>query len=270
MKQLENIGRRQALRLFGTAAALCPICLSGAAGEAAKGAAPAHGAGGPVHWDYSGEGGPEHWGEIAPENRVCGLGTEQTPIDLKSALRAELPPVTPDFREMPLKILNNGHTIQVNCAPGSSTVIAGQRYELLQFHFHHPSEHLLEGERQSLELHFVHKSAAGALAVLGVFIRRGMTNSALAPIFDAMPASEGPEKSLGTTIRPAGLLPMDRRYFRYQGSLTTPPCFEGLTWTVFKQPIEASDAQIRQFAALFSNNARPVLPLHGRYLLESS
>lgn len=269
-------GRRRVLRALGAAgfAAACPICLSTIAGAAekkaeAKGAA--HGAEHP-HWGYDGDGTPEKWGSLEPNFKVCDLGLEQTPIDLKGAIRADVGGLQPSFGEMRLRVINNGHTIQVNCDAGSHTAIRGQRYDLLQFHFHHPSEHLLAGKAFDLECHFVHRSAAGELAVLGVFLQPGAASAALQPIWDAMPDKEGPERVGGATIRPAALLPPAnaRGYFRYHGSLTTPPCSEGVLWTVFKQPLEASAEQIRRFAALFPVNARPVQPLHRRFLIESA
>jgi carbonic anhydrase len=166
-----------------------------------------------------------------------------------------------------MKILNNGHTIQVNVAPGSTAIVNGQRYDLLQFHFHHPSEHLLSGKAQDLEVHFVHKAASGALAVIGVFITPGAANATLQAVFDAMPAKEGPEVATSATIDPDQLL-SSGPYYRYMGSLTTPPCSEGLTWSVFEKPITASKDQILAFAKLFANNARPVQPLNNRFLLE--
>lgn len=258
-----EISRRHALRQFGLGALACPICA--ALGAKAVSAEAGHAA----HWGYDGEGGPEQWGQLQPDFKVCELGVEQSPTDLIGAVRAEVGGVSPLFQPTPLKILNNGHTVQVNCAPGSRTLIGGETFDLLQFHFHHPSEHLLAGKGFDLELHFVHKSAAGQLAVLGVFIRPGAENAALAPVWAAMPAEPAEEQAVGATVRPADLLPAERGFFRYQGSLTTPPCSEGVLWTVFKQPIEASDAQIRQFAALFPGNARPAQPIHRRFLLEA-
>ncbi len=258
-----HLGRRQALRtLAGAVLIACPVCQ--ALAEEKK--ADAHGG---AHWTYEGEGGPEAWGDLSADFRACSLGLEQTPIDLKATIQAQTGLVEPSFQPMPLTILNNGHTIQVNCAPGSRSVISGQAFDLLQFHFHHPSEHLLSGRNFDLELHFVHKSAQGQLAVLGVFIRPGLENAALAPIWAAMPREAGEPQQVGATIDPAALLPADRKYFRYKGSLTTPPCSEGVLWTVFKDPIEASSDQIRKFAELFPVNARPVQPLNSRFLLES-
>ncbi len=264
-----SLARRTALRLFAIA---CPACAVQAATPSASAphATP--------HWGYAGAEGPEHWGSMAPDYRVCSLGQQQTPVDLVEAVRAApagspagpLGAVSPEWREIGGRILNNGHTIQVNCDPGNATHIAGARYDLLQFHFHHPAEHLLEGTRHDLECHFVHRAASGALAVLGVFIRPGAANAELEKVFRAMPAAAGPERPLGASLVPAALLPGQRGYFRYHGSLTTPPCSEGVTWTMYRTPIEASAEQIRRFAVLFANNARPVQPLHRRFLIETN
>ena len=171
---------------------------------------------------------------------------------------------------MKLRIVNNGHTIQVNAAPGSSCVIGGTSYELQQFHFHHPSEHLLSGKPFDLECHLVHRSAAGDFAVIGVFIKAGENNAALEPIWRAMPRQAGPEQDAGRMIDASTLLPSDRSLFRYMGSLTTPPCTQGIVWTLLRQPIEASPEQIRQFAALYAANARPAQGRNRRFLLQSS
>ncbi|MBY0430110.1 MAG: carbonic anhydrase family protein, partial [Rhodospirillales bacterium] len=143
-------------------------------------------------------------------------------------------------------------------------------YKLVQFHFHHPSEHLLSGKRFKMEAHFVHKAEDGRLAVLGVFIRPGAENAAYAPIFANMPEHEGPEKLIeGVKVNPADMLPAGRGYFRYMGSLTTPPCSEGILWSVFKDSLEASPAQIEKFAKLFPMNARPPQELNRRFLLDT-
>lgn len=170
----------------------------------------AEGAGHSVHWDYTGEGAPANWGGLEPRFRVCELGVEQSPIDLKGATRAELGQVRPYFKPMRMRVLNNGHTVQVNAEPGSYSEIAGSRYELLQFHFHHPSEHTLNGETFPLEVHFVHRGEQGQLAVLGVFFRQGASNVELAKVFDSMPADETPERDTGVTLDPERLLPPSR------------------------------------------------------------
>ena len=257
-------------RLFSlTAAALCPLCAVAKAEETAHPVAQ-HGTGAPAHWGYEGEAAPGKWGELSADFKSCSLGTEQTPIDLRSAIKAQAGPVGIAYQKVPLSILNNGHTIQVNTPPGNKLEINGTSFELVQFHFHHPSEHLLSGKPFDMELHFVHKAASGALAVVGVFIEPGAPNPGLAPIWAAMPAKESPATQVtGVTVDPSALLPQNRGYFRYMGSLTTPPCSEGLLWTVFRSPVQASPEQIRQFAGLFPLNARPVQSINRRFLLES-
>lgn len=225
---------------------------------------------GTAHWSYEGNSGPVHWGDLQPDFKMCQLGLEQTPIDLAENMKGQSAAPQFLYRTLPLRIVNNGHTIQVNAEPGSSCMIAGTKYDLLQFHFHHPSEHLVAGKSFDLECHFVHRSAAGELAVVGVFIRPGARNSALASVFDAMPDKVGPEKTALGAVDPMALFPKSGGYFRYMGSLTTPPCSEGLTWTVFKEPIEASGEQIQQFAGLFKNNARPVQRRNRRFVVDSN
>ncbi len=257
--------RREFIRLSALG---CACCLAVAKLEAAERAA--HGGKDAAHWSYSGDTGPQRWGELQPDFKVCALGTEQTPIDLSGAMSGDTGTVGLEYKSLPIRVVNNGHTIQVNADPGSSCVIGGTKYDLLQFHFHHPSEHLLSGKAFDLECHFVHRSSAGAFAVLGVFIRSGARNPALAPLFDAMPKTAGPEIKTPGSIDPAALIPKSGGFFRYIGSLTTPPCSEGLAWTVFKQPIEASTDQIRQLAQLFPNNARPLQGLNRRFLIETN
>lgn len=249
-----RIDRRRLLRgaLFAAAVA-CPVCRSAAADE----------------WGYGGTIGPKNWGKLKPDYRLCSTGTMQTPIDLRNPLAGAADSIKRDYKAMPLKIVNNGHTIQVNAAPGSTCTVDGERFELLQFHFHHPSEHLLAGKAKQLECHFVHRNAAGQLAVLGVFMEPGARSlAALEPIWAAAPSSAGPERDLpNVTITPEQLFPANTRHFRYQGSLTTPPCSEGVTWVVYATPVEVSRAQTTGFAKLFANNARPVQPLNRRSLL---
>jgi len=266
-----SMERRGFLRMAAFGCAYCLAAGRAVAAEAAHGAAaPGAAAHAAPHWSYEGQGGPAHWGELQPDFKVCQLGLEQTPIDLASGLKGDAAAVALDYKPLALRIVNNGHTIQVNADAGSSCTIAGAKYDLLQFHFHHPSEHLLSGKPFDLECHFVHKSSGGDLAVVGVFIKPGAKNAALQAIFDAMPRREGPETRASGSVDPSALLPKSSSYFRYMGSLTTPPCSEGLTWTVFKEPVEASTEQIRQFAQLFPNNARPVQSRNRRFLIETN
>lgn len=252
-----------------TACTCCFVGLPGARG--AEKSTGQHGAAPHPHWGYKGEGAPEHWGELSADFRSCKLGMEQTPIDLDGGVKAQFDkPFALEYAPVAGRIANNGHTIQVNMEKGCSCSIEGASYSLAQFHFHHPSEHLLSGKASEMEIHFVHKSQGGDLAVIGIFVREGAANDLLAPIFDHMPAKEGGEKPLATPFDPAGLFPKEHAYYRYMGSLTTPPCSEGLTWTVFNEPIEASKEQILKFAALFPNNARPVQKRNHRFLLQGS
>ncbi len=221
-------------------------------------------------WGYTGEGAPENWGRLSPEYKVCQVGSQQSPIDLKHAIDADLSSLKIRYKDLPLKILNNGYTIQVNAAPGNRLILDGTPFELLQFHFHYPSEHTVKGNVYPLDVHFVHQSATGALAVLGIFLKKGRENAALKPVWEAMPASKQPEAQIaGTTVDIAALLPADRSTYRYFGSLTTPPCAEVVRWVVFEEPIEVSKAQIEQFKHIFPLNARPVQPLNRRFLLMS-
>jgi carbonic anhydrase len=267
-----TLARRSLLRL----AAACPLCAATAAltttaaTTARADSMPPHGAHDAPHWGYEGATGPARWSELSADFRTCALGQDQTPVDLHAGIMARPGSVSFNYQAMPLKVTNNGHTIQVNVPSGNRMMLGADDYQLLQFHFHHPSEHLLEGKGFDLECHFVHRTGNGALAVVGVFIRPGAENAALAPIWQAMPDKESPEIAVpGITVDTAALLPKDRFYYRYMGSLTTPPCTEGITWTVFRAPVEASPEQIRRFAALFPDNARPVQPLHRRFLLEA-
>ena len=251
----------------------CTCCFAGLPGAFAAEPSPGSkkpAAGHGPHWSYNGAEGPEHWGELSADFRSCQLGVEQTPIDLNGGVKAQFDkPFQLDYKAVAGQIVNNGHTIQINTEKGCSCSIEGTAYELAQFHFHHPSEHLLSGKALQMEAHFVHKSQSGAIAVIGVFIREGAPNALLAPVFDGMPKKEGDTHALAA-LDPAGLFANARGYYRYMGSLTTPPCSEGLTWTVFKDPVEASKEQIGKFAALFPNNARPVQKRNHRFLLDSS
>lgn len=251
--------RRSALRFaFGAAAALCPLCTAGGARAA-----------GELHWSYDGHEGPDAWAKLSPEWRACTESIEESPIDLRDPIKAELGLLSFAYKRMPVRVINNGHTIQVNCLAGSQAQIGRDTYDLVQYHFHHPSEHILAGQRFELELHFVHRDKAGHLAVVGVFIHAGAANATLQSLWSVLPAKAGPEKWTSVSFNPDRLLPANSSYYRYYGSLTTPPCTDGVLWTVFKEPIEASEAQIRQFAQLYPNNARPVQPLHHRFLLST-
>lgn len=225
------------------------------------------------HWSYAGEHGPDHWAAVDPaDNAACASGKEQSPIAISAGDPLFPEALQVDYKPSPETIVNNGHTIQDNYAPGSSVTVDGQSYALAQFHFHAPSEHVIDGKPAAMELHLVHKNAAGGLAVVGVMIEEGAENSALAAVIDHMPKTAGePEAVANTTVDAAALLPADRSYWRYAGSLTTPPCSEGVKWHVMKTAIQASAAQIAAFKALFpEGNSRPLQAMNARSFLTTA
>ncbi|HKI00569.1 MAG TPA: carbonic anhydrase family protein [Thermoanaerobaculia bacterium] len=219
-------------------------------------------------FSYEGATGPEHWAEIcAPSNYVCVAGARQSPIDLPAAPSGDLSKLVFDYRPTPLKVENNGHTIEVKVASESYLRIGQERYRLVQFHFHTPSEHKLHGQEFPMELHFVHRNALGELAVVGVFLREGAAHPLIQEIWDH--AAGGAELSAAHAgqIDPEELLPQNRSYYRYAGSLTTPPCTEGVRWHVLDEPVDLSAAQVDEFRAIFPANARPLQLLNGRPVL---
>jgi len=217
-------------------------------------------------WSYEGDTGAEHWGKLKSAYGACSAGIQQSPIDLTTTFNAEMIAPVTDWNSFAPTVVNNGHTIQVNVPAGSSMILEGKSFKLLQFHFHHGSEHTVDGKQYPLEVHFVHQSADGGLAVLGVFFEEGADNPTLAKIWNDAPAIAGEIKS-EAVIDSAALLPADQSRFRYEGSLTTPPCSEVVNWVVFKQPLEASTAQIEAFAKIFESNFRPVQPINRRFIL---
>jgi carbonic anhydrase len=236
---------------------LCPLCAP--SGFATEGA----------HWSYEGETGPDHWGALGADNAACSAGSQQSPLDIRGAVKADIPAIALDWKKSKGEVVNNGHTIQVNMPAGNRLSRGGKSYEMLQFHFHAPSEHLVHGKAFPMEVHFVHKDAAsGALGVLGVFIAPGSANDAFASLAAAFPAEEGAKAPL--EIDPNALLPKGLAYWAYEGSLTTPPCSEIVDWVVAKQPIEVAAADIARFTGLYAHNARPALQANRRYILSSS
>jgi carbonic anhydrase len=257
--------RRKALKLFAFTSA------SAAFGLGASSLKSAMASNAVRSWGYIGEGAPEHWSELSSTYTTCRTGSQQSPIDLNNATSANLKTIEINYKSIPLSILNTGRTIQVNVASGNSINLDGEKFELLQFHFHHPSEHTVEGKPYPMELHFVHANAKGELAVLGILLKEGMENAALMPVWKAMPDRKMDAKNIpGAQVDIAKLLPSDRKIFRYFGSLTTPPCSETVKWVVFQEPIEMSAMQIAQFKKIFPLNARPIQPLERRFLLRSN
>jgi carbonic anhydrase len=221
----------------------------------------------PPEWGYKGADGPSHWGGLALDYPYleCRFGKLQSPIDIGLAKTAALPPIEFNYGPAPLRIINTGHSIQVNLPPGSFISVGGKRYELVQFHFHHPSETKLAGARLPLEMHLVHKDADGKLAVVAVLFATGKDNPLLDELFHYMPLEKGKEMSPdGVTVSVAGLLPDNRAYYTFPGSLTTPPCTEDVTWFVMRTPVWLSEHDVARFAQAYHFNARPTQPVNGR------
>jgi len=230
-------------------------------------------AGHAVGWSYEGAGAPALWGDLEADYAMCKDGTSQSPIDIdvSTVTRTDLSEISFDYRASPLTIVNNGHTIQVNYAPGSSITVADKRYDLLQYHFHAPSEHTIDGNAYDMVVHLVHQAEDGQLGVVGVMFAAGESNETIATLWEHMPAqADQTVDATAVTIDAADLLPSDLAYFNYSGSLTTPPCSEDVNWMVLATPVTVSAAQVAQFTDLFPLSARPVQPLNGRTVLSSN
>jgi carbonic anhydrase len=224
-------------------------------------------------WSYDGADGPEHWAALDPAYAACN-GREQSPIDIRGAQKASLPPLRFEYERGPLEyLINNGKTVRVNYhgADNDNFLLVGdQRYQLTQFHFHRPSEEYVNGKQHDMVAHLMHQTSDGKVAGVAVLLKTGAANSLVEQLWEHMPLKEGPEHEIpGVQINPAALLPENLSYYSYRGSLTAPPCTEGVTWFVLKTPVTVSSAQINAFAALYPHDVRPLQPLHGRIIQES-
>jgi carbonic anhydrase len=223
------------------------------------------------HWDYErGATGPDAWGQLDPSFGLCQQGGSQSPVDLKGALRVpSLTGLKLEYASSRVKVTHNGHTLQVNVDTGSALTIDGKRFDLVQFHFHTPSEHTVDGKSYPMELHLVHQAADKNLAVIGVILVEGAPNTALGRFWERLPKQPS-EVDTGQSIELKDLLPRSTDdYFTYAGSLTTPPCTESVRWIVLQQPVSISKSQVERFRAVFPNNARPVMPIGARSILTS-
>jgi len=238
-----------------------------AAGTAAL-ASPAGGAG--THWGYQGPAGPQTWGGLKPEFSLCGNGQRQSPIDIRGGLAVDLEPVAFHYQASRFGVIDNGHTVQANVAPGNFIELGGKRYELVQFHFHRPSEERIDGRQFEMSVHLTHKDEQGRLAVVAVLMDKGQQpQPAVQKVWNNLPLEKGEENAARVALDIAELLPTDRRYFTYMGSMTTPPCSEGVQWVVMRQPVVMTAEQIELFARIYPMNARPVQAASGRRILQS-
>ena len=226
-------------------------------------------AGHAAHWGYQGPGGPDRWGELGPEFAACARGTRQSPIDIRDGIKVQLDPVQFDYHASGFRVVDNGHTVQVDVGPGSAIDVLGRRYELLQFHFHRPSEERIEGRQFAMVAHLVHKSADGRLAVVAVLLEHGRAHPVVQAVWNNLPLDKGEDVPARMSLDLGKLLPEDRSYFTYMGSLTTPPCSEGVLWMVLRQPVAVSPEQDSIFARLYPMNARPIQPASGRLIKQS-
>lgn len=221
-------------------------------------------------WDYGEARGPSQWGNLKPEFATCKNGRRQSPIDIRNPQKADLPPIQFDYKPSPLHIINNGHTVMINYNSGSFISVGGKKYALKQFHFHIPSEEKINGKSYEMVVHLVHANPEGRLAVVAVLLQQGEDNPLVRQLWSYLPTEEGKEEFLNSVqIDVAGLLPADLGYYTFAGSLTTPPCSENVTWFVLKHPMTVSNTEIKQFAKMYQNNARPAQPLYDRIVQES-
>ncbi len=223
---------------------------------------------GTTHWTYSGEEGPENWAKLAPEFGACA-GKNQSPINLTNFIEANLKPIKFSYQVGGNEILNNGHTVQVNYAAGSSISVDDIQFDLKQFHFHAPSENHINGKSYTMEAHLVHADKDGNLVVVALMFKEGVENKVLAKIWPSIPKNAGEKNALPSPFAVAQLLPSNRDYYRFNGSLTTPPCTEGVRWLVIKQPVSASKEQVEAFShVMHHSNNRPVQAVNARPVLQ--
>jgi carbonic anhydrase len=225
-----------------------------------------------TQWTYEGA---AHWSDLDPDYAACNAGREQSPVDIQTTEKAELPALRFEYKNAPLKyLINNGHTIRVNYhdAPGSGNflIVGEKRYQLTQFHFHRPSEEYIHGKSYDMVVHFMHEASDGKVAGVAVVLKAGKSNFTIQQLWEHMPKTEGKEEDVaGVELNPAGLVPHDTAYYTYMGSLTAPPCTEGVTWFVLKTPVDISAEEISAFAKLYPHDVRPPQPLNGRVVKES-
>ena len=222
-----------------------------------------------THWTYEGKHGSEHWGELSSKFTTCKSGVNQSPIDITGAIESKLPKLSIDYQASSVELINNGHTVQANISGENTFSNDAGKFELKQFHFHAPSENTIAGKSFPLETHFVHADENGRLAVIGVMFEEGKENKTLAMLWNKMPNKTGNTASFSSLLNSKDLMPVDASYFRFNGSLTTPPCSEGVRWFVMKQPINASKSQISKFVKTMGGATnRPVQPINARIILK--
>jgi carbonic anhydrase len=238
--------------------AVIVICLGLAAGAGAQSGAA---------WSYVGKTGPLNWGKLDPAYRACAQGHEQSPIDLRGAhLNKALAPLQFHYVAGAVTVENTGNLIVVHVNPGGYLVADGVRYGLEKMEFHRPSETAVRGKLTDLDVELIHRSAEGKMAIVEVrfTMDRGDPNATMAGLWEHLPTTAGASEKVAGPVNPGGFLPGDRGYWTYTGSLSTPPCTEGVRWFVMQQELSASREQVRQFSGLFRMSSRPLQDTHGR------
>lgn len=223
-----------------------------------------------AHWSYGGEGGPAEWGKLRPDFSTCAKGQRQSPIDIRGGVKVDLEPIKFNYRSTGFNVLDNGHTVQANLGYGNSIEVGGRRYDLVQFHFHRPSEERINGRQFDMVAHLVHKDPEGRLAVVAVLMDQGKQHPMVQLVWNSLPLEKNDELQSPVPLDMNLMLPEDRRYYTYMGSLTTPPCSEGVLWLVLKQPAQLSAEQLAVFTRLYPMNARPIQQASGRMVKESN
>lgn len=219
------------------------------------------------HWTYEGEHGAEHWGDLSPDFIQCKVGVNQSPINIVDSVEADLPPLVLDYTTNTVDLVNNGHTAQANVEPGNYLRVGGEEFELLQFHIHVPSEHLVKGEQFMMEVHFVHKNSRGELAVIGALYSEGEDPPRLGKLITEIPTEVHKPNPLSVSMKDLTITTVDKSYYRYNGSLTTPPCSEGVRWYVLKTIQHVSKKRRDIFNQLIGDDARGPQPINARPIL---
>ena len=221
------------------------------------------------HWSYEGEGGPAQWAKLSPAWAKCDSGNRQSPIDIHDGFKVDLESIKFDYKPSAVEVIDNGHTVQVNVSGSNSITVMGRTYELVQFHFHRPAEERINGKGFEMVVHLVHKDIDGKLAVVAVMIERGKLQNLIQSVWNNLPLEKN--DPVATSAMDIGqILPARREYYTFMGSLTTPPCSEGVLWMVMKEPVQASAEQIAIFSRLYPMNARPLQAAAGRMIKESN
>lgn len=244
-------------------AAAAPRKRSAGGGGAARPA----GRGGPaLPWSYDGATGPDHWASLRPEYALCGKGERQSPIDIRDGIGVVLDPIGFDYQSSGFAVVDTGRTVQVDVAPGNFIEVMGRRYQLEHIEFRRPAEERIQGRQFDMGAHLVHKDAEGNTAVVAVLLDRGAPQPVVQSVWNNLPLEKGERLAARQGIDVSALLPSDRRYFTYMGSMTTPPCREGVLWMVMKSPVAVSSDQLAIFSRLYPMNARPVQAAAGRLI----